>query len=256
MRINVAISLAGGGALAGVLALPAGSCDPPVPGVIVLHEVFGPAPDILDAADRFAEHGYAALTPDLFSAGRRLGCLARAMIESSRGCPGKITAAVEASRAWLRHQHRRAPRQHRRRADRDGVERRRRRRWWRQLALERLGLAAPAAGSAHVRVRLAGGRRGAHAPPDRRAARARRSEPLADDLQRRRPFRRVRKVSLLRADVAGSEVRRAVGPRATGPPAAASLARGRPTPPRHGRRARRDRRRRRARAAPGARAPR
>jgi carboxymethylenebutenolidase len=86
VRINVAISLAGGGALAGVLALPAGSCDPPVPGVIVLHEVFGPAPDILDAADRFAEHGYAALTPDLFSAGRRLGCLARAMIESSRGC--------------------------------------------------------------------------------------------------------------------------------------------------------------------------
>jgi carboxymethylenebutenolidase len=97
----VAISLAGGGALGGVLALPAGSCDPPVPGVIVLHEVFGPAPDILDAADRFAEHGYAALTPDLFSAGTRLGCLARAMIESSRGRPGKITAAVEASRAWL-----------------------------------------------------------------------------------------------------------------------------------------------------------
>jgi carboxymethylenebutenolidase len=101
VRSNVTIALADGRTLGGVLALPAGACDPPVPGVIVLHEVFGPAPDILDAADRFAEHGYGALTPDLFSAGTRLGCLARAMIESSRGRPGKITAAVEASRAWL-----------------------------------------------------------------------------------------------------------------------------------------------------------
>lgn len=84
-----------------MLALPAGACETPCPGVIVLHEAFGPQPEILDVADRFAERGYAALAPDLFSAGVRLACLARALLESSRGRPGKITAAVEASRAWL-----------------------------------------------------------------------------------------------------------------------------------------------------------
>lgn len=101
MRSNVAIPLAGGGGLNGVLALPAGTCETPWPGVIVLHEAFGPQPEILDVADRFAEQGYAALAPDLFSAGVRLACLTRAMLESSRGRPGKITAAVEASREWL-----------------------------------------------------------------------------------------------------------------------------------------------------------
>ena len=83
------------------MALPAGSCKSGWPGVIVLHEVFGPQPEILDVADRFAERGYAALAPDLFSAGVRLACLTRAMLESSRARPGTITAAIEASRAWL-----------------------------------------------------------------------------------------------------------------------------------------------------------
>jgi carboxymethylenebutenolidase len=101
VRSNVAIPLPGGGGLDGVLALPAGTCETGWPGVIVLHEVFGPQPEILDVADRFAERGYAALAPDLFSAGARLACLTRAMLESSRGRPGTITAAVEASRAWL-----------------------------------------------------------------------------------------------------------------------------------------------------------
>jgi carboxymethylenebutenolidase len=101
VRSDVAIPLAGGGELGGVLALPDAPHEPELPGVIVLHEVFGPAPEILDVADRFAEHGYGALAPDLFSAGTRLGCLTRAMIESSRGRPGKIAASIEASRAWL-----------------------------------------------------------------------------------------------------------------------------------------------------------
>jgi carboxymethylenebutenolidase len=101
VRSNVAIPLPGGGGLDGVLALPAGTCETGWPGVIVLHEVFGPQPEILDVADRFAERGYGALAPDLFSAGVRLACLTRAMLESTRGRPGTITAAIEASRAWL-----------------------------------------------------------------------------------------------------------------------------------------------------------
>ncbi len=101
VRSDVTIPLPGGGKLDGVLALPAAPSGAPLPGVIVLHEVFGPAPEILDAADRFAAHGYAALAPDLFSAGVRLRCLVRAMRESSSGRPGRITACVEAGRAWL-----------------------------------------------------------------------------------------------------------------------------------------------------------
>src|ERR1039458_9644703 len=83
------------------MALPAGSCKSGWPGVIVLHEVFGPQPEILDVADRFAERGYAALAPDLFSAGVRLACLTRAMLESSRARPGTIRGAADAGRAWL-----------------------------------------------------------------------------------------------------------------------------------------------------------
>lgn len=101
VRSDVTIPLPGGGALAGVLALPVETSESGRPGVIVLHEIFGPQPEILEVADRFADRGYGALAPDLFSAGTRLGCLMRAMLESSRGRPGKTTAAVEASRAWL-----------------------------------------------------------------------------------------------------------------------------------------------------------
>jgi carboxymethylenebutenolidase len=101
VRSDVTIPLPGGGRLDGVLALPAGACETGWPGVIVLHEVFGPQPEILGVADRFADRGYGALAPDLFSAGVRLACLTRAMLESVRGRPGTITAAVEASRAWL-----------------------------------------------------------------------------------------------------------------------------------------------------------
>jgi carboxymethylenebutenolidase len=101
VRSDVAIPLPGGGALDGVLALPAGTSVTGLPGVIVLHEVFGPQPEILEVADRFAERGYGALAPDLFSAGMRLACLTRAMLEGSRGRPGATTAAIEASRVWL-----------------------------------------------------------------------------------------------------------------------------------------------------------
>ncbi len=101
VRTEVTIPLAHSRTLDGVLALPDEPAAAARPGVIVLHEVFGPAPEILDVADRFAQHGYGALAPDLFSAGVRLQCLMRAMRESSSGRPGKVTAVVEASRAWL-----------------------------------------------------------------------------------------------------------------------------------------------------------
>jgi carboxymethylenebutenolidase len=49
-----------------------------------------------------ARHGYAAEMPDLFSArGPRPICVARTMVDASRG---KVSADVDARRAWLAEQ--------------------------------------------------------------------------------------------------------------------------------------------------------
>ena len=44
----------------------------PQPGVVALHESFGLNDDMRRIAGRFAEVGYSALTPDLYSHGSRL----------------------------------------------------------------------------------------------------------------------------------------------------------------------------------------
>jgi carboxymethylenebutenolidase len=56
------------GAVAGYLARP-GAAKGPVPGVVVIQEVWGVDGHISDVADRFANAGYVALAPDLYSAG-------------------------------------------------------------------------------------------------------------------------------------------------------------------------------------------
>jgi carboxymethylenebutenolidase len=55
------------------LVLPEG--PGPHPGVLVLHEAFGLNDDMRRICRRFAEEGYAALAPDLYSAGNRMRCL-------------------------------------------------------------------------------------------------------------------------------------------------------------------------------------
>ena len=50
----------------------AASGDSPHPGVVVLHESFGLNGDIRRIARRFAEAGYVAIAPDLYSHGTRL----------------------------------------------------------------------------------------------------------------------------------------------------------------------------------------
>ncbi|MEU4698824.1 dienelactone hydrolase family protein [Nonomuraea dietziae] len=85
MRQQVRIPLPDGGALAATMALPEGTA--PVvgwPGVVVVHEIYGVEPDMLDVVDLFAEHGYAAVLPDLYSHGARAGCLARVTASSAR----------------------------------------------------------------------------------------------------------------------------------------------------------------------------
>ena len=98
----VLIPLPGGRPMKAVLAPPSGASPTGRwPAVIVLHEVFGMTPEMVDVAERFARNGYFALVPDLFSAGPRLLCLARAMVESGSGRPGATTARIEAARLWL-----------------------------------------------------------------------------------------------------------------------------------------------------------
>jgi carboxymethylenebutenolidase len=70
VRTEVSILLPDGDALRAVLATPAR----PAPsagwrGAVVVHEVFGVAPEMLDVADRFAAMGWVAVVPDLFSHG-------------------------------------------------------------------------------------------------------------------------------------------------------------------------------------------
>lgn len=96
---DLAIALADGGTLEGELFLPQG--PGPYPGVLVLHESFGLNDDIRRIAGRFADEGYAALVPNLFSHGSRIVCLARVMSDVARGAIGREIADVMAARAAL-----------------------------------------------------------------------------------------------------------------------------------------------------------
>jgi carboxymethylenebutenolidase len=68
--------------------------------VVVIHEIFGPAPEIDRVADRFAAAGYAAAVPDLFYKGMKLACIRRAMQAISRGEGPQIDQLLD-TRRWL-----------------------------------------------------------------------------------------------------------------------------------------------------------
>ena len=91
----------GDGQLTAFLALSGRQTDRR-PGVIVLHGLFGLNDDIRRIARRFAERGYAALAPDLYSLGGGLRPLRmrRAMQALSRGS-GRAFDDIEAARRWL-----------------------------------------------------------------------------------------------------------------------------------------------------------
>lgn len=89
----------GGVALRGYFARPSEG-DGPWPGVIVIHEIFGLNDDIRRIASRFADNGYAAFAPDLWSRGPKLACVMRAMREL-RARSGRNFRDIEAARTWL-----------------------------------------------------------------------------------------------------------------------------------------------------------
>jgi carboxymethylenebutenolidase len=73
----------------------------PHAGVVVLHESFGLNDDIRRIARRFADAGYAALAPDLYSHGRRLACLSRVMVDMVSGSVAREIADIHAAREAL-----------------------------------------------------------------------------------------------------------------------------------------------------------
>jgi carboxymethylenebutenolidase len=77
-------------------SLPDGSSR----GVIVLHEIFGPQPEIERVVDRFARNGYAAVAPDLFH-GRNPALCIRAAIQSTLRGEGPQIDQIRRARDWL-----------------------------------------------------------------------------------------------------------------------------------------------------------
>jgi carboxymethylenebutenolidase len=69
--------------------------------VVVLHESFGLNDDIRRIAARFAQAGYGALAPDLYSHGTRIVCLARVLTNMVRGGEGREIADIHAAREAL-----------------------------------------------------------------------------------------------------------------------------------------------------------
>ncbi|MFD0690655.1 dienelactone hydrolase family protein [Actinomadura fibrosa] len=88
----------GDGTLPGYLAVPDG--DGPWPGVVVLFEAMGANADMRAATDRFAEHGYLAVLPDLYGGAPWVRCVLKAL-RDMRAQRGPTYDHIEATRAWL-----------------------------------------------------------------------------------------------------------------------------------------------------------
>jgi carboxymethylenebutenolidase len=88
-----------GAGLRGELFLPDG--PGPHPGVVVLHESFGLNDDIRRIATRFAQEGYAALAPDLYSHGNRIVCLSRVLVDMFSGGVAREVSDIHDARAAL-----------------------------------------------------------------------------------------------------------------------------------------------------------
>src|SRR6266851_7047943 len=75
-----------------------------IPGVIVIHEIFGLNDDIRRITGRVADLGYAVLAPDLYDGpGARLICIARTLMTLNRG-EGAAYRDLDAARKYLQQQ--------------------------------------------------------------------------------------------------------------------------------------------------------
>lgn len=102
LQFDVDIAAGSGRSINASFALPDGSenTDAGLPGVLVIHEIFGLTDDIRRIAARFAEAGYAALAPDLFGSGFRPACVAR-VFKALRNREGQAFDDLDVARSWL-----------------------------------------------------------------------------------------------------------------------------------------------------------
>jgi carboxymethylenebutenolidase len=94
--MEIEIPTTKGRQMAASLVLPDG--PGPHPGIVVLHEAFGLNDDMRRIAARFGDEGYAAVVPDLYSAGNRLRCLSALIMGPDQ--PESL-ALIETARQYL-----------------------------------------------------------------------------------------------------------------------------------------------------------
>jgi len=100
MQVETVFPAADGTPMPAVLTLPDGA-DGPVPGVLMIYEIFGMSDEMRRVARDLAAEGYAVLIPDLFARGRvRALCVAATMRTMVTGS-GAAMDDLEAARRWL-----------------------------------------------------------------------------------------------------------------------------------------------------------
>ena len=81
-----------------VLVLPDAG-QPPFPGVVVIHDIYGFSADLKRHCQRFADAGYAAVAPDLYKGGRP-GCVVKTLSSMASG-KGFAYEVIDAARNVL-----------------------------------------------------------------------------------------------------------------------------------------------------------
>jgi carboxymethylenebutenolidase len=100
MQVETAFPSSDGSPMPGVLTVPDGG-DRPVPGLLMIYEIFGMSDEMRRVARDLAADGYAVLIPDLFDRGRvRALCVAATMRAMLIG-HGPAMDDLEAARRWL-----------------------------------------------------------------------------------------------------------------------------------------------------------
>lgn len=69
-------------------------------GVVVVHEIFGPQPEIEDVVQRFGNAGYAAISPNFFEKPGYVACV-RQMLHACNSGEGPPVEIAEAARSYL-----------------------------------------------------------------------------------------------------------------------------------------------------------
>ena len=100
MQVETVFPAADGTPMPAVLTVPDGA-DGPVPGVLMIYEIFGMSDEMRRVARDLAAEGYAVLIPDLFARGRvRALCVAATMRTMVTG-RGAAMDDLEAARRWF-----------------------------------------------------------------------------------------------------------------------------------------------------------